>query len=95
MTIVVIMNNTEAITATVSTYERNKVLFWVGISLYLVLAFVATIGNGLVLYTSFRNFNWGPLRHLDNVIESLAMADMLYGLIGIPCQIAYDYYTGK
>ena len=89
------MNSTESLTPTESTYERNKVLFWVGVAIFLCLAFMATTGNGLVLYTSFRNFNWGPLRHLDNVIKSLAMADMLYGLIGIPCQIVYDYYSGK
>ena len=77
-----------------STYEKNIVMFWVGVAIYLILAMVAATGNGLVLYVTFGNFNVGPLRHLDDVIKSLATADMLYGLCGIPLKIATDYYYG-
>ena len=78
-----------------STYERHKAFFWGGVALYLCLSIIAIAGNGLVLYTSFTNFNMGSLRHLDTVIKSLAMADLLFGLIGIPCKIVNDYYIGK
>ena len=78
-----------------STYEKIVVLFWVGAVLYLLFGIVAIIGNGLVLYTALGEFNMGPLGHLDNVIKSLAVADMLYGLIGVPCKLSADYYVCK
>ena len=78
-----------------STYEKVVVLFWLGVVLYLFLALLAIVGNALVLYTTLEDINMGPLRYLDDVIKSLALADMLYGLIGVPCKIAADYYVGK
>ena len=68
---------------------------WMGVVLYLGLGILAFIGNGLVLYTSLGDLNMGPLRHLDNVFKSLAVADMLYGIIGVPCKVAADYYVGE
>jgi hypothetical protein len=78
-----------------STYERIVVLFWLGAALYLILALLAIVGNALVLYTTLEDINMGPLRYLDDVIKSLALADMLYGLIGVPCKLTADYYVGK
>ena len=78
-----------------SRYEKIIVLFWLGVVIYLGIAILSIIGNGLVLKTAMENFNMGRLRHLDAVIKSLAVADMLYGLIGAPCKIAVDYYVGK
>ena len=82
-------------TAEESTYEKIAVLFWLGVVLYLFLALLAIVGNALVLYTTLEDINMGPLRYLDDVIKSLALADMLYGLIGVPCKITADYYVGK
>ena len=93
----VILENTSSIiqSANDSLYERNTVMFWGMVTISLILALLSIIGNGLVLYTSFGGLNVGPLGHLDNVIKSLAMADMFYGLIGIPCKIFGDYYVGE
>ena len=78
-----------------STYERHKEWFWIGIAVYMCIAVVAVIGNGLVLYAAYGNRNMGPLWYLDNAVKSLAVADMLFGLIGVPCKIISDYYTGE
>ena len=88
-------NSTEVSSLSESTYDKIVVMFWMGVVLYLGLGILAFIGNGLVLYTSLGDLNMGPLRHLDNVIKSLAVADMLYGIIGVPCKVAADYYVGK
>ena len=87
--------STEFATFKESTYDKIFALFWIGAALYLFLGIVATIGNGLVLYTALGEFNMGPLGHLNNVIKSLAVADMLYGLIGVPCKLSADYYVCK
>ena len=78
-----------------SIYERNAVKFWSMVTISSILALLSIIGNGLVLYTSFGGLNVGPLGHLDTVIKSLAMADMLYGLVGVPCKIFGDYHVGE
>ena len=90
-----VTNGTGVSSSSESTYEKIIVLFWMGVVLYLGLGLLALIGNGLVLYTSFGDLNMGPLRHLDNVIKSLAVADMLYGLLGVPCKVVADYFVGK
>ena len=94
MKISFIKNSTDFPFEAESTYEKIVVVFWMGVVLYLGLGLLAIVGNGLVLYTSLGDMNMGPLRHLDNVIKSLAVADMLYGLIGVPCKVVADYYVG-
>ena len=88
-------NDSDFLTDSESTYEKIIIVFWSGVVLYLGLGFLALTGNGLVLYTSFGDLNMGPLTHLDNVIKSLAVADMLYGLLGVPCKVVADYFVGK
>ena len=77
-----------------STYDRKFVCFWVTIGLYLFVAVIASVGNGLVLSITFRKINVGPFRYLDSVIKSLAWVDMLHGLIGMPCSTLSLYYEG-
>ena len=82
-----LVNEIEINRGTSGGFEREKIAFW-GVSIiYLCIALVAVVGNLLVLYVSLRNRNHGPLKHLDSVIQSLAVADMLFGLIGMPCRI--------
>ena len=76
-----------------SGYENNRALFWVDTTLFVVVGLITTAGNGLVLYAAHGNKNQGPLRYLDNAIRSLALTDMLFGLIGTPL-IILGYYTG-
>ena len=75
--------------------HRNNVTFWGFNVIYLSVALVATVGNGLVLYAAYKNRNHGPLKVLDNVIKSLAISDMLFGLVGMPCRIIGMCYEGR
>ena len=56
----------------------------------LLTAIVAIVGNGLVLYAAYGKkslLRVKALRSLDIVIKSLAVTDLMVGLIGIPCRI--------
>ena len=77
-----------------SNYDRKFICFWVTIGLYLFVAVIASVGNGIVLRITFRKINVGPFRYLDSVIKSLAWVDMLHGLIGMPCSTLSLYYEG-
>ena len=80
--------------ATKSIYEENKGVIWLFGGVYILVAAVSIIGNGLVLYSAHRNRNLGRLRYFDGAIKSLAIADMLFGLVGIPCRMFGTYYIG-
>ena len=75
-------------------YERHKVAFWLSATIVMCIAVVTVLGNGLVLFATYRNRNTGRLRHLDNAIISLALSDLLFGAIGIPCRVFHSYYIG-
>ena len=60
----------------------------------IVISILAIIGNSLVIYASVSNKNSGPFRFIDGIIRSLAVADLLLGLIGNPF-IVVSYYLGK
>ena len=86
------VNHSEAENALGSIYERQKALAWGTAAVYLCIAVLAVIGNGIVLYAARGYRNTGRLRYIDGVIKSLAVADMLFGLFGVPCKIIYDYF---
>ena len=95
-----LVENTMSGNAT-SAYDENPALFWAFATLYLVIALLTVIGNGLVIaatYITERNDN--QLQQFVNqtyfvkVIKSLAFSDMFYGLLGAPFQI-YGYYLGE
>ena len=75
-------------------YEKNKVAFWSFTTIYFSIAVVTVIGNGTVLYASCRSNNFSRLSFFDSAIKSLAVADMLLGLVGIPCRVSGVYYIG-
>ena len=76
-------------------FKKYELLFWIWSSSYLIVALVAVIGNSLVLYASMKTRNMGRLRFFDSTIKSLAFADLMIGLIGIPGQITTFYIMGK
>ena len=76
------------------SYESTSTFFWVGTVFCVLAGFIATVGNGLVLFTTRRSKNNGPFRYLDSTIKSLAFADMLFGFVGIP-MVVVGYYYGK
>ena len=65
-------------------------------TIYSLVAVVTITGNLLVLYALwYGKMNIGRLGYLDNVIKSLALNDLLIGLVAIPFQITMWYYLGK
>ena len=85
-------NNTE--NGEVSHYHKYFEVFWIFITIYLLLAFVAILGNGLVIYASYRHRNTGPVRYFHGIVRSLAFADLFYGLLGMPVT-TIKYYMGE
>ena len=83
------------ISTTISNSSRNKYLFWGIAAIMILIGLSAAVTNGLVLYITNNHKNQGPLKNLDIIIKSLAVADMLFGLIGIPCRLLAAYYKGK
>ena len=77
-----------------NNYEKYTGLFWAFAAITFIVALMAKLGNGFVLLITYGNRNSGRLRYLDNAIISLAVADMLIGLIGIPCRIVVYYLRG-
>ena len=76
------------------SFESTSTFFWIGTVFCVLAGFIATVGNGLVLFTTRRSKNNGPFRYLDSTIKSLAFADMLFGFVGIP-MVIIGYYYGK
>ena len=78
-----------------SAYERYKALSVVYVLVYLCIGLVAVTSNSLVLYAAFSRKNSNHLKYLDDAIRSLAVTDLLFGLIAIPCKIVIDYNVGE
>ena len=58
--------------------------------LVILMALVAIMGNGLVLYAGYRKKNsikFSAMRDMEIVIKSLAINDLLIGLVGFPARI--------
>ena len=77
-----------------TSYEENLFTFWVVAVIYTCIGIVAIVGNGLVLYAIYGSRNLSMLRGFDGVIKSLAVADLLVGLIGVPIRIYESYNVG-
>ena len=65
--------------------------FWGYVTSYLLISFISGMANGFLLFVTYGERNSGRLRYLDNAIKSLAVADMLLGLIGAPIWVFNDY----
>ena len=68
---------------------------YLGFVAIVLIAILIVIGNSLVLYGAYRKTNFGILRDLDIVIISLAINDLLIGLIGIPSRIFALWMQGS
>ena len=78
-----------------SKYQGNRLIFWVFATAIICIGLIAVVANGIVLYITTFYKNNGPLKSLDSVIKSLAVADMLFGLIGIPCRLIAFWNIGS
>ena len=78
----------------ISSYEKNKLMFWCFAFICISIAVVAMIGNGIVVLVSYKNRHTTRLQHLNSIVRSLAVTDFLFGLLGTPL-IIVNFYVGK
>ena len=68
---------------------KHIALFSTSTVISVILAIVAVIGNGIVIYRAGHERYGQALKYLSKPVRSLAITDLLIGLIGIPLIIAY------
>ena len=94
-TIKTIANNvTTASLKTAFTAAHLDDIFWCFCFACGIIAILAILGNGIVIYVSHVTRSTGRLRYLDNVVYSLAVTDFVFGMIGVPI-IMSQYYMRK
>ena len=70
----------------------NEVLFWASVGVLVILSMVAIIGNGTVIVIGCRKRKTGGLKNLNNAVRSLAVTDLLIGVVGMPALILFSYW---
>ena len=83
------MNNLTSTNSPTSSNETNIGTFLAFTTIYVCIGLGAIVGNGLVLHAAWSTKNLGILRYFDSSIKSLAVADMLFGLIAVPLRITH------
>ena len=82
---------------TLNDDELNKVgdaVFYVSAVLIALMGIFCTIGNGLVLYISNKNQDFGGFQEVNWVVKNLAISDFLFGVFGCPLTIVW-WHWGK
>ena len=78
--------------------ELNKIgngVFYFSVVLIALMGLFCTLGNGLVLYISNKNQDFGGFREINSVVKQLAMSDFLFGVLGCPLTIVWWYWGKK
>ena len=83
------MTNSSSSYLSKNIFEQTTGGFWAFTTIYVSIGLGSFVGNGLVLYAACSTRNRGILRYFDSGIKSLAVADMLFGLIAIPLRITH------
>ena len=65
------------------------VLFLTCIVISVILATITVIGNGIVIYLGSRARYGETLKYLNKPVRSLAVTDILIGVIGMPLIVTY------
>ena len=76
-------------------YYDHKSLFWMLISISIIIALAGAIGNALVIYASTRARHMKDgFRYLNDAVKSLAVTDFCLSVFGTPFSVVY-WYWGK
>ena len=65
------------------------VLFLTCIVISVILATITVIGNGIVIYLGSHTRYGETLKYLNTPVRSLAVTDILIGVIGMPLIVTY------
>ena len=63
--------------------EIGNIVFYVSAVLIGLMGVFCTLGNGLVLYISNKNKDFGGFREINSVVKNMALSDFLFGVIGM------------
>ena len=72
--------------------EIGDIAFYVSTCLIGLIGIFCILGNGLVLYISRKNQDFGGFQEVNSVVKNLAASDFLFGVIGCPCTIVWWYW---
>ena len=76
-------------------YYENKGLFWILVSISVLIALSGVVGNALVIIATIQSRNIGAsFRYLNRAVLALAVEDFSYLLIGTPFYVVH-WYWGK
>ena len=83
--------NTTTYCSAGACYENTKVVYWCFVGFSVITSLIAILGNTLVIYAGQQRGNRGRLKYLDGMVQSLAVTDLVYGLIGTPFNYVNHY----
>ena len=69
--------------------QFNEILFWAVSIVCILVVLFGVIANILVIYFAHQEPWTGTLRYLNKAVKHLAIADLLYGVLGIPLTLSY------
>ena len=72
-------------------YYDHRGLFWILISIVILIALVGVLGNAMVIYAATQKNMSGGFRYLNEAVISLAITDFCFSLFGTPFSIVYWY----
>ena len=75
--------------------EIGNIVFYISAALIGLMGVFCTLGNGLVLYISNKNKDFGGFREINSVVKNMALSDFLFGVIGCPLTIVWWYWGKK
>lgn len=67
-------------------------VFYVSVVLVALMGIFGTLANGLVLYISRKNNDFGGFQEVNSVVKHLATSDFLFGVLGCPLTIVWWYW---
>ena len=75
-------------------YYSNKALFWVLVSILILVSIVGVLGNAIVIYAATKKKHMsGGFRYLNRAVRSLAITDLCLSLFGTPMAIVFWYWS--
>ena len=89
------LDSNESTTDVSELKEIGDVAFYVSTFLIGVIGIFCILGNGLVLYISRKNQDFGGFQEVNLVVKHLAASDFLFGVIGCPLTIVWWYWGTK
>ena len=77
-----------------TSLDRLKdAVFWISVVLICLMGLISAFGNGIVLYISNKESDFGGFQQVNSVVKHLAFSDLCFGAIGCPLYIVYQVWS--